>query len=275
VSDEEETRRRLAALALVAVVVVLGAGIGTITLTGAPPIPGGDASTAQSGTPGPDDRTDGDVRPASETPASGGTGDGDTGSPTPIATDGDDGSETGSDGESDATDGGDRAVGGGGGETVDEQVTVSLQNDGEGTLLAATGVVPGDTGTESMTLTNRGDRAGTVGLAGTEITDRENGIVGPEARVDDTPGVGELSEAVAVRMTFEYPDGTDVFVVGSESEYVTLADLNGSARPARPLGPGEDVLVRLDWRVDEGAGNEIQSDGTVFDAVFRLRSPSP
>ncbi|WP_136689923.1 hypothetical protein [Halorhabdus amylolytica] len=302
--EEPRSKRRLALLLLVAIVVILGAGIGTVTLTDSDPDTegtafgelsesddGGDTGDDPGTSPvgGPDDQNDGTSVDAPGAAAEG-TGDGTPDSGTDQSGDDDDDSTDEGDenvrNSEDEADNGEETAGGGGGtggdeaddggaDSPDDDVTVSLDSEGEGILLEANGVVPGDAGTERMTLTNSGNQSGTVRLVRTDITDLENGIVEPEAPVDDSPDEGELSKAIAVRMTFEYPDGTEETVVGSESSSVTLADLNDSASSGAVLEPGAEVTVKLEWRVDEDTGNEIQSDGTVFDAVFQLRAPEP
>ncbi|WP_135662581.1 hypothetical protein [Halorhabdus rudnickae] len=265
--DESRARRRLGLLLLVLFIIILGAGIGTFTLIGddSPPdeeTPSGQPTTVDAGAVTTEDP--GITSPS--TPA--GTGDENT--PTETG-------ETTPESPPDTTDDGSEAGGGGGGGggavPPDDEVTISLTADGEGSLLEAEDVVPGDTGTETMTLRNAGNRAGQVRLARTTITDLENGIVDPEAFVDDSPNDGELSGAIDVRLAFVYPDGTETRVIGSESSYVTLADVNDSEIPETPLEPGEELNVRLDWRVSEDVGNEIQTDEAIVDAVFQLRAP--
>lgn len=277
--DEPRARRRLAVLLLVAIVVILGAGIGTFTLIGDDPASTDSTDIEQLQSPAEDtvddsDRTSDDTVDGTPVDLRTEASDGSDGTPDDETDEGDqaedDDTETD---EDEARGGGGSDDGGSGTNPPDDEISVSLEADGEGTLLEAHRVVPGDAGTETITLRNAGNRSGTVQLARTEITDLENGIVDPEAPVDDSPDRGELSEAVKVRMIFEYPDGTNPVVVGSESSYVTLASLNNSERPDISLEPERNLTVRLEWRVDENAGNEIQSDGTVFDAVFQLRAP--
>ena len=159
------------------------------------------------------------------------------------------------------------------GPDTNEQMRVSLGTSGENTILNTSDVAPGDTSVERLTLINDGERAGRIRLAQTDIVDLENGIVGPEVSVDNSSDEGELSEAIEVRLSFEYADGTNVTVLGSQTSYVPLAAVNDTAVPDQSLAPGEELTVWLEWRVDPEAGNEIQSDITVFDVGFELRVP--
>ncbi|WP_181686290.1 hypothetical protein [Halorhabdus salina] len=286
--DESRSRRRIALLLLVAVVVLFGAGIGTITIFG----PDGDTETptGEPGTTPTSTVTANSTVTTTATPTNGTTADTPTSTTTPVGV-----TPTTTQGETETVQGtetstptptrtatvtptrteSDSAGAGGGGDggTSDDQATVSLDAPDDATLLQTQNVVPGQSGAETVTLTNGGQQAGTIRLATVTVTDHENGIVGPEASVDDSPTEGELSEAVEVKLTFEYPDGERVIVAGSSSSYVSLSSLSGTAAPNKTVEPGQSVTVELDWRIDESVGNEIQSDGTTFDAVFELRAP--
>lgn len=255
--DDSGSRRRRAILLALILLILLGAGVGTITEFEFGDLLKPVSETTPIPTQTPVETTVEGTVESTPTPVT-------TPEPTqPTPT------------EEESNENGDAGGGGsgGGGGASDEQATVSLESPGEATFLDANGVVPTQSGTESMMLTNGGDRAGRLALAAVRINDSENGIVDAEAPVDDSPNEGELSEAVLVRMRFHYPDGDNRTVVGSDSSYVTLASLTNSSTPEKKVAPGDRVSVELDWQIERNAGNEIQSDGTVFDAIFELRAP--
>ena len=161
------------------------------------------------------------------------------------------------------------------GAAPEEPVGVTLETTGEGTLLAADSIFPGDAGTGRITLQNEGERAGRIRLARTEITDRYPATDRPTATPAQIVSARPLSQVLAVRLTFVYSDGTETTVIGSESTYVPLASVNDSETVDRSIAPGETVTVRLDWRLAKDVGNDIQGTETTFDAVFELRAPEP
>ncbi|MFW5949994.1 MAG: hypothetical protein ACOCR6_01425 [archaeon] len=239
---ERRSRRRFALLLLVGLLVLFGAGIGGITLfdSGVTPT---DDNTSTTASP-PDPSTTTVKTPSTQT--------------TPSATTVDTDDETGTP----------RGDGG----TPDDRATVSLDTPGDATIMAIGDVVPGDAGTNRLVLENTGRESGTLRIAETTVVDHENGIVEAEAAVDDSPDEGELSDAITVRMRFRYSDGEDAIVVGSNSSFVPLASMNATAPPEQMVAPGERVIVEIEWRIDQTAGNEIQSDSTTFDVVFELSS---
>ena len=142
---------------------------------------------------------------------------------------------------------------------------------GDGSTLAA----PGSSGVTRRTLTNGGDRRGDVLLSSVSYSSDENGQTGPEAAVDETggdPGVdaGELHEALEIRVSVEFADGSSRYVIGAESAYRTIASLANEVVEFGDLGAGESVDLVIEFRIPSATGNEIQSDILVVDFEFQL-----
>jgi|GEM_PF-4105990 len=131
-------------------------------------------------------------------------------------------------------------------------------------------VVPGAAGTNLVPLSNDGSRRGVLRLEDINYTSNENGLTGPESKVDDTPNEGELDGAVEIRARAEFANGTTRYVIGNATGYRTLKSLGGSNADIGPLDPGESLDLMVDFRVRESAGNEIQSDTVVVDFTFSL-----
>lgn len=142
--------------------------------------------------------------------------------------------------------------------------------------LNVTGILPGDDGTETTSLGNEGVEHGQLRIGSTTLVDHENGITEPESEVDDTLDEGELSEYLEVRIAFVDTDGEATYLLETadgDAGYAPLADVAGHA-PSEDyaLADGEQVTVRIGWRLPVDTGNEVQSDDVTFDVTFDLRS---
>ena len=146
--------------------------------------------------------------------------------------------------------------------------------DGDTVILDAAGVEPGDRGRESVTLANTGSVTGNLSIRDISARDRENGLTGAEATVDNSPASGELSTQLRLRISVTYPNGTTVSLFGTGDEPRTVADLASvRGRSAQgPLAPGERATVTVEWFLPSAAGNAIQGDSVSIDVAFALRS---
>lgn len=143
-------------------------------------------------------------------------------------------------------------------------------------LVQVTDVLPGDERTASVIVENSGNSPGEVGAVLRNLTDRENSFTEPERAVDDTPGEGELSSELRVRLAVNRSGSSgSEYLYGGPNEYVPLASLageNGTVDGA--LSSGETAVLRFDFRVPEDVGNEVQSDGVRFDCAVFLTDAS-
>jgi predicted ribosomally synthesized peptide with SipW-like signal peptide len=122
-------------------------------------------------------------------------------------------------------------------------------------------VVPGDTGSITWTLTNDGSIDGTLVLA-TTVNFTENGLTEPEAADGDTDdATGELDTNMVFTLT---QDGTPVAGPLTFDQLVTY--LNDSML----LTAGQTTVYVLDWSIDSGVNNVIQSDTAQIDITFTL-----
>lgn len=139
-----------------------------------------------------------------------------------------------------------------------------------------TDVVPGGERTASVVVENSGNGPGEVGAVLRNVTDRENSLTEPEREVDDTPGDGELSSELRVRLAVSRSGSSaPEYLYGGPDEYVPLASLAGeNGTVDEVLSSGETAVLRLDFRVPEDVGNEVQSDGVSFDCTVFLTDAS-
>jgi len=157
--------------------------------------------------------------------------------------------------------------------TPNDAGNVTFEFVDSATLMQAGNVVPGQSGASERAVRNAGTMAADLAVVNLTVTDRENGLTDPEAAVDDSPGEGELSEHLLVRLTVTYADGETATVFGGD-EFVPLADVTATNES---IGSGIEAdataTLTFEYRVAEAAGNEIQSDTVAFDVGFQLRAP--
>jgi len=157
--------------------------------------------------------------------------------------------------------------------TPDGSGNVTFEFVDDATLVRAENVVPGQSGATQRAVRNAGTMAATLAVVNLSVTDSENGLTGPESDVDDSPGEGELSAHLLVRLTVTYGDGETATVFGGEG-FVPLADVTATNESVGTgIGPGSTATLTFEYRVAETAGNEIQSDTVAFDIGFQLRAP--
>ena len=153
--------------------------------------------------------------------------------------------------------------------------TLDLTLDGQNspvTLLSTSDIVPGDSGTESVTLANAGTVTGYVDVAVASATDYENGCPNGEQSVDSscgTPGrnEGELDEHLELKATLGTQDlwnGDWLTPVEIYQNYGWGYDLD------HPLTGGEAADFTLQWRLPSGTGRVVQSDSIEFTLTFSL-----
>ncbi|MDS0292807.1 hypothetical protein [Halogeometricum luteum] len=119
------------------------------------------------------------------------------------------------------------------------------------------GVVPGSDGAVRLSAHNEGRETGDLSVRVADVVDRENGLLEPERDAGDDGAEGELSSAVAVRISVG-----DDYLVGDDDTWVPLSALEAADVGTATLRPGETRALDIEWRVDPVAGNEIQSDTT-------------
>ncbi|CQR52223.1 TasA family protein [Haloferax massiliensis] len=153
--------------------------------------------------------------------------------------------------------------------------TLDLTVDGDDeqlTFLEESGLAPGDSGTASVTLRNRGSLTGFLDIDVLSVTDDENGQSEPPSQNDPRVGDGELAQVLEVRAWLEAADGSKTYLCGS-SDYATLDSIfvaDETFDLDYELAPGESVDFVIAWRLPSSAGNEVASDVAGVDLRFAL-----
>jgi spore coat-associated protein N len=141
----------------------------------------------------------------------------------------------------------------------------------------------GDSGSYDWLLKNDGSIPGSLDVTFSSIVDAENGVNEPEEADPDEDGTvaapgtdGELAEVLSLIIYIDE---------NNDDAYVALDDTliySGFVKPglageqlsdyamAADYGSGDDKAVRIEWSIDSGVGNEIQSDSAGFDIEFEL-----
>lgn len=156
--------------------------------------------------------------------------------------------------------------------TANETLNVSLVPDSDTRLLDASDVAPGERGARAIVLRNSGDDPGTLTVAETSLTQRENDLVGPEVNVDNTSETGELADHLLVRLQFRTANGTSVALYGTGDGPRPLSAIVAESR-SQPvaLQPGTWARLQLEWSLPGDTGNVVQSDSLTLNAAIRLQ----
>ena len=156
--------------------------------------------------------------------------------------------------------------------TPTETTNISLSMVDQTTVLRVDNVTPGATGTERLTLRNDGPDDGVFRIASLTLTQRENGITGPEAEVDDSPDSGELASHFLVELSMVRSDGETVGLFGTGDGPRPLSALAAQNSSGWMAMPGESAAtLEVTWRLPDSTGNEVQSDSLRLDTMFQLR----
>jgi spore coat-associated protein N len=141
----------------------------------------------------------------------------------------------------------------------------------------------GDSGSYDWLLKNDGSIAGSLDITFANIVDAENGVNEPEEADPDEDGTvaspgtdGELAEVLSLTIYIDendnntYDVGTDTLIYqGFVKPGLAGEQLSNYAMTAN-YGSGNDKAVRIEWSIDTGVDDEIQSDSAGFDIEFEL-----
>lgn len=141
----------------------------------------------------------------------------------------------------------------------------------------------GDSGFLDWLLKNDGSIAGSLDITFSNIVDAENGVNEPEAAdpgEDGTvaaPGIdGELAEVLKLLIYIDennddaYAALDDTLIYDGFVKPGLEAEQLSNYAMAANYGSAGDKAVRIEWSIDGGVGNKIQSDSTGFDIEFEL-----
>jgi len=131
-------------------------------------------------------------------------------------------------------------------------------------------MAPGDIGSNTWIAKNVGSITGNLSFTVSSITNLDNGQNEPElAAGDDASDVGELGGYLYVVLWVDL-DGDGVKDVGEVLYSGTLNGMAGTYSNVAILPKEWSAPIILEWSIDTGVGNIIQSDSASFDITFSL-----
>lgn len=128
------------------------------------------------------------------------------------------------------------------------------------TFFDETGVVPGDSGSGSVTLGNAGSTPGIPEIEVAAVRSTENGRSGSQTD-------GDLDDYLEIAVSI---DGQTV-VQWDPASQMTVGEVHASAST---VSGGGSVPCTVSWALPSDTGNEAQGDGFGFDLTFRLTQES-
>lgn len=138
-----------------------------------------------------------------------------------------------------------------------------------------TNVAPGDNGTIMWVFTNSGTVDGDLSFDNVTVSFSENTTNEPEGKVagNNGGGNGDLDQYMYCRLSRDGSFITD----GGGSNYVPFAQLQAAlaGEVNIALNAGDSTSYLLEWRIDSGVGNIIQSDTASIDITFNLTQAVP
>ena len=132
-------------------------------------------------------------------------------------------------------------------------------------------IKPGDDGSVEVCLKPVSNPAW-IWMRGELTENAENGVTEPEGDVDDSPDQGELADYVQAEL--KYKSNGDPIATGTLAEVLNgisggvLIDYDPSTSDEDPFPENNRACVVLDWWINEGVGNVIQTDRAKFDLSF-------
>ena len=148
-----------------------------------------------------------------------------------------------------------------------------IELGGEGaTGWAISGIMPGQSGTRTVTLTNTEGEPGQVFIWVSNIESTEGDNPEPET---DTEGEGELLENLLFSVTSSHSGFvTDITMPTTLDNFPTAAD-GTPYITIDPLGAGETATITWEWELPFETGNEAQGDCIVFDINYTIIGEPP
>lgn len=165
-------------------------------------------------------------------------------------------------------------------------LTVNDENPWTSTTFTVGDVKPGDNGSTTIKLKNVGSIPAPGGppwtskvfITFSNLQDDDVSCPEPESKVDDSCGegkVGELSSYLKIRVRDYWDANCQSNLRFDETKTLSEWCTAGKTFLNDDI-PANDVnCVIIDWSVDSGVGNIIQSDKAVFDITFTLEQTEP
>jgi len=149
-----------------------------------------------------------------------------------------------------------------------QEPTIDLELDVEGaTSWDITGIKPGDTGTETVTLHNAGDVDGFVTIWVSDVVSSEGD--NPESETGDTGEPGELDDHLLFNISCSRLSTN----IGLPT---TIDNLPQTTYPSpgylwvTPLNVGDTVTLDWQWELPALTGNDVQGDRLSFTINYML-----
>ena len=145
--------------------------------------------------------------------------------------------------------------------------TVERSGNGDLEGFSFKDIKPGDDGYVEVSLTPSSNPAW-IWMQGQLTLNAENGFTEPERDVDDTSADGDWDGELADKIdaTLQDADGN---VVADDTLYNVFDQISSGIRIAdQAVSADNTESIRLDWSVDSGVGNIIQTDKAKFDLSF-------
>ncbi len=154
--------------------------------------------------------------------------------------------------------------------------SLDLNIDGDNqnvVMFSVSKLIPGDSGTQEILLNNTGNLNGFLDVSFLNLVNNDVSCNDPEDDVDATCGtgqVGELADNLDIVCYIDENDN-DVYDGGDELIFSNKAlSIIGEKLSDYGFTAGASKVFRMEWSVDSGVGNIIQSDEAGFDVEFEL-----
>jgi len=147
--------------------------------------------------------------------------------------------------------------------------TVKLVLDGAGATTWAIGPIkPGDSGIQTLTLSNSSAYAGVLHIWISSIVNTEG--LNPESESGNTAEPGELGDYLLFKTS-----STSTALSTNIAMPALINNLPYSAADARyikidPFPAGQTVILNWEWELPAQTGNDVQGDGILFDINYML-----
>jgi len=138
---------------------------------------------------------------------------------------------------------------------------------------AVTDTYGGANGEKDWVLKNTGSIAGSLDITFSNLVDLDNGGNEPErlAAGDSGAGSGDLAEVLHLLIYIDVVDDDSYVALDDVLVYNGFASgIVGEQLSDHPMAAGYAKSIRIEWSIDAGVGNEIQSDSAGFDIEFEL-----
>lgn len=151
-------------------------------------------------------------------------------------------------------------------QTADNPINLELGGEGA-TSWDITGIMPGDTGTKTVTLHNAGDVDGFVTIWISDVVSSEG--INPESETGDTAEPGELDDHLLFNISCSRLSTNIGLPTTIDNLPQTTYPSPGYLR-VTPLDVGDTVTLAWQWELPALTGNDVQGDMLSFTINYML-----